>query len=79
MFFIHKKTELDLKLDETQKHFENNYKDNARNAYNESLALFDKLKAEGKLKEKEIARYQKRIDDFAEKMEGYTHYNHIGW
>ncbi|MBE5871702.1 MAG: hypothetical protein E7294_10645 [Lachnospiraceae bacterium] len=74
-----KKAPLEQKLKALQMHFENNYKDNAHQAYKESLEIFDQLKAEGILSAKEEAAYQKRMDEFAEKLKGYTHYDHIGW
>lgn len=72
-------TQLEKKLSTLQMHFENNYKDEAHKAYKETLMLFEQLKEEGKLSAKELEKYQKQIDEFTQKLNGYTHYNHIGW
>lgn len=80
MFFHNKKkAPLDEKLKTLQMHFENNYKDNAHAAYKEAVELFEKMKSEGILSKREQAAYEKRFEEFAEKLKGYTHYDHIGW
>lgn len=51
----------------------NNYKDNAQENLRDLEACFEKFKNDGVLKEKEIALFEKKIVEYKEKMQGYTH------
>lgn len=51
----------------------NNYKDNARDNLIELDKAYNLLKDEGKLSAKHIEYYGKILDEYKEKMKGYTH------
>lgn len=80
MFLKNKHTQpLYARMDQLKCAFENNYKDNAHAAYKDVNEMFAQLQASGKLSKKEETKIQKMIDEYSQKLEGYTHYNHIGW
>lgn len=70
---------LERKFAALQNHFENNYKDAAHMAYDEAVELLAQIKAQNVLSARELEKYERRMDEFTEKMKNYTHYNHIGW
>lgn len=65
--------QLDEKLNRIQNNFENNYKDAAQLNLKEFVALLNSLKAEGRIKEKRIAHYEKKLIEFQNQMQKFTH------
>lgn len=65
--------QLDEKLNRIQNNFENNYKDAAQLNLKEFEALLNSLKAEGRIKEKRIAHYEKKLIEFQNQMQKFTH------
>ena len=65
--------QLDEKLKRIQNNFENNYKDAAQLNLKEFEALLNSLKAEGRIKEKRIAHYEKKLIEFQNQMQKFTH------
>ncbi|MCR4648445.1 MAG: hypothetical protein K5776_05130 [Lachnospiraceae bacterium] len=51
----------------------NNYKDAAQDNLAEFEKLFNSLCEEGKIKDKTKENYSKILDEYKEKMKGYTH------
>ena len=51
----------------------NNYKDNAQNNLRELEAVYEMAKSENRLKEKALSEYGRILDEYKEKLQGYTH------
>ncbi len=65
--------QLDEKINRIQNNFENNYKDAAQLNLKEFEALLNSLKAEGQIKEKRIAHYEKKLIEYQNQMQKFTH------
>lgn len=78
MFGRQKKNEqLETKLKTLQMNFENNYKDAAKQNYEEYWALLDQLTINGVLKEKQTAYYKERGEALRTQMEHFNHQNNV--
>lgn len=65
--------QLDEKISRIQNNFENNYKDAAQLNLKEFEAMLNDLKASGKLKEKRVAHYEKKLAEYQNQMHKFTH------
>ena len=71
--FFRKNKDLEALILELENDAANNYKDNAQDDFKRLSALFEELKAGGKLSEKQAAHYGKRLEDFRAMLKDYTH------
>ena len=70
----HKKNqELEELLAKVASNVANNYKDAAQKEFAAYQAKFAKLKEDGGLNEKQIVYYGKCLEEFQEKLQGFTH------
>lgn len=69
MFELKEKAMLNEKIAELEMNLSNNYKDLAITAFKELGQLLDSLG----LKEKTYKKYKKIYDEYAVKMDGYSH------
>ncbi len=51
----------------------NNYKDNAQDNFRHLEETFKEYKSENRLKEKIASKYEKIIEEYRERLKGYTH------
>lgn len=65
--------QLDEKISRIQNNFENNYKDAAQINLKEFEAMLNDVKASGKLKEKRIVHYEKKLSEYQNQMQKFTH------
>lgn len=65
--------QLDEKINRIQNNFENNYKDAAQLNLKEFEQLLSETKASGKLKEKRIIFYEKKLVEYQNQMQKFTH------
>lgn len=65
--------QLDEILKSLQLAFENNYKDNARANLKKFEEAYGQAKAEGKLREKEIAQYAQTLEQLQERLKNFHH------
>ncbi len=65
--------QLDEKINRIQNNFENNYKDAAQLNLKEFEALLQEAKTTGKLKEKRVAFYEKKLLEYQNCMQKFTH------
>ena len=65
--------QLDEKINRIQNNFENNYKDAAQLNLKEYQALLQEAKSNGKLKEKRIVFYEKKLVEYQNCMQKFTH------
>lgn len=65
--------QLDEKINRIQNNFENNYKDAAQLNLKEFEAMLNDVKASGNLKEKRIVHYEKKLSEYQNQMQKFTH------
>ena len=65
--------QLDVKISRIQNNFENNYKDAAQLNLKEFEAMLTEAKSTGKLKEKRIVFYEKKLQEYQNCMQKFTH------
>ena len=65
--------QLDVKISRIQNNFENNYKDAAQLNLKEFETMLAEAKSAGKLKEKRIVFYEKKLQEYQNCMQKFTH------
>ena len=73
LFKSREEKELDNIIQRLLMNMSNNYKDNAQDDLRELEKMMDDLRASGKLKDKVLAKYEGILDEYREKMKGYSH------
>ena len=73
LFKSREEKELDNIIQRLHMNMSNNYKDNARDDLKELETRMDSLRESGKLKDKVLSKYEAILDDYREKMKGYSH------
>ena len=73
LFKSREEKELDTIIQRLLMDMSNNYKDNAQDDLKELEKMMDDLVASGKLKGKTLSKYEAILDDYREKMKGYSH------
>lgn len=75
LLFLKSKNEKVLEeiLSRIDMNMSNNYKDAAQSAFAEFKSAFAKMKGEGLLKDKKVTYYDSLINEYEEKLHGYTH------
>lgn len=64
---------LEEALEYLQLNLENNYKDEARKALNESIRLIQVIEQNGELEGKKLAQKKSIVANYTRRMEGYGH------
>ena len=67
------KTELEDIIRSLESNRANNYKDNAQADYKKLVKVFEELKSDNKLNDKQIARYGQIISEYKSMLNKYTH------
>jgi hypothetical protein len=65
--------QLDEKINRIRNNFENNYKDAAQLNLKEFEAMLSDMKTAGKLKEKRVVYYEKKLSEYQNRMQKFTH------
>lgn len=73
LFKSKEEKEVDIIIQRLQMNMSNNYKDNARDDMKEFEAVMNDLRTSGRLKDKVLSRYETILDEYREKMKGYSH------
>ena len=76
MFFKRKNSihnDIKKALNEIQMNLENNYKDLAINAYNDSVILLESYHTDGRIDDKSYDKYKEELAVYHKRMEGYSH------
>ena len=77
LFGAKKIAAIDVLLESLELNRTNNYKDAARDNFNDICSLFDQAKASGKYPDKTLEHYGEVIAKYAPMMEGMTHQNNV--
>ena len=67
------KTELEDIIRSLESNRANNYKDNAQADYKKLVKVFEELKSDNKLNDKQISRYGQIISEYKSMLNKYTH------
>ncbi|MBR5406668.1 MAG: hypothetical protein IK111_03385 [Lachnospiraceae bacterium] len=73
LFKSKEEEKLDKVIQRLQMNMSNNYKDNAQDDLKELEATMNAVRTSGKLKDKALAKYEAILDEYKEKMKGYSH------
>lgn len=73
LFKSREEKELDDIIQQLQINMSNNYKDNARDNMKEFEAMMNSVRESGRLKDKTLSKYEAILDEYREKMKGYSH------
>ena len=73
LFKSKEEKKLDNIIQRLEMDMSNNYKDNAQDDLKELEAKMNAVRNSGKIKDKVIAKYEAIIDEYKEKMKGYSH------
>jgi chromosome segregation ATPase len=73
LFKSREEKELDSIIQRLEMNMSNNYKDNAQEDLKELEEKMNDIRSSGNLKTKSLAKYEAILDDFREKMKGYSH------
>lgn len=73
LFKSKEEKELDIIIQRLQMNMSNNYKDNARDDMKEFEAAMNDIRGSGRLKDKVLSKYEAILDEYREKMKGYSH------
>jgi hypothetical protein len=65
--------ELDAIIQRLNMNMSNNYKDNAQDNLRELEAEYETAKSENRLKGEVLSEYGRILDEYKEKLQGYTH------
>ncbi len=73
LFKSNEEKQLDAIIGKLQMNMSNNYKDNAQANFKELQEVFEGMRSSGKLKGKALAKYETILEEYREKLKGYTH------
>ena len=73
LFKSKEEKELDSIIQRLQMNMSNNYKDASIDDFKDLEATMNTVRASGKLKDKVLAKYEAILDEYREKMKGYSH------
>ena len=77
MFGKKKIQALDVLFESLEMNSSNNYKDAAKENYQDICRILEEAKASGKYPEKTLGAYESKVAEWAPKMENYHHQNNV--
>ena len=77
MFGKKKIQALDVLFESLEMNSSNNYKDAAKEKYQDICRVYDEAKCSGKYSEKTLSSYEIQIEKWKPKMENYHHQNNV--